>query len=492
MQWDKPRRQSPVALIVSLMAAFREAWSLILIITASTFLRKSPINEGLNVWEKFGIALVGSFLATVVLKFPKVSAYFFYRFWIEDDNIIITQGILEKQRTVLPIEKIQTIQLQQNWIHRLTGTCSLIADTAGSEIAELNMDAIKLEDADFFQHLINVKRHQQSTFNETEKLVCQPAIIKLSTVDLLKLCISENHLRTLFIIIFFILGKLQDIRDYLGFDSFNYVKQNASVLKATTQSALIVLAVGFMLAIVFSFITEFIRYFHFQLVQQQKAFQLSWGLFSTHRKTMLFNKVQYITWHSNWIRRKLNLLLLRFHALAEQAIDTNLHVNMPVTNTAMLQQVIQSYIPILPSKTELRAYGIQKAYIWRKFFIIGLPITVVVGLILSYWIGWYALLVIVGLVYQTIANIVYQKNFRYWFNGVELQIEHGIWGRASMVIHVHKIIFVTIHTSPWQRKHGYASLEIQVAGGSWKIPYLKLEEAQMLADCILVRIEGEK
>jgi hypothetical protein len=49
----------------------------------------------------------------------------------------------------------------------------------------------------------------------------------------------------------------------------------------------------------------------------------------------------------------------------------------------------------------------------------------------------------------------------------------------------------SIRTSQFQRCHDYAYLHLHLPGAVWTIPYLRIEQARLLADYITLKIEEE-
>jgi putative membrane protein len=48
-----------------------------------------------------------------------------------ETDLIITRGLLEKQQTVLPLERIQAIRISENPLRQLMGFATVFIETAG-------------------------------------------------------------------------------------------------------------------------------------------------------------------------------------------------------------------------------------------------------------------------------------------------------------------------------------------------------------------------
>jgi uncharacterized membrane protein YdbT with pleckstrin-like domain len=471
----------------------KEVLGYLIIFLAIGFFRKMGENDAEKIKVQAIAYSVGILVAVTLFKFNKILGWFFTRFWIEGEKIILTKGVLVKKRIELPLAKIQTVQLQQNIVHRITNTCSVSMDTAGSSQAEFVIEALKTAHAQALQGWIKSRKNLDGDigFEKEEGATIPIPIFQLQVLDFVKLCISENHLKSLALIIFFILGKVIDLSDRLGFDSTEYLAREAQTVQWGIGVVLFLLLIGFFIAILFSTVQVLFRYYNFTVRQQDAVYETTWGLFTRQRKLMPFNKVEFVTWWSNWMRRKMDVFIMRFHSLAEPLTAENLLVQVPVTNKAMKKILIRSYIKQLPHEKGEEPVGIEKAYVYRKTLIIGLPTTFALFSLLYWLAGWYAFVAFFWFGYFLAAQYVFYKNFKLWVHDGALEIQKGIWGRQNLAVYLQKILYVSVRTSPWQRQHGYASLYLHLPGAVWTIPYLKIEQARFWADYITLKIEED-
>ena len=101
----------------------------------------------------FGVA---AFIAiTVIGAFVR---YWFFRYRIGDDSILIREGVLKKTQLDIKFDRIQAINTQQNIIYRKFGLVTVQLDTAGSSKQEGHLPAIKSSLADSLKERIRSKR----------------------------------------------------------------------------------------------------------------------------------------------------------------------------------------------------------------------------------------------------------------------------------------------------------------------------------------------
>ena len=489
-QWDKPRRPSPVIFLTGFVYAAKESVGYVILAIVSTYLRKGNTNGDDNSPEKFPWLIAGLLAAVIILKFQKIFAWFFTWYWVAGNKVILKKGMFVKHQVELPFQKIQTIQIHQTMLHRLTQTCALTMDTAGSAKAEFVIEALKIDDARALKQFVRSQQQESHVVvKETIATEKQP-LLTMRAKDFLKLCISENHLKSLALIATFVLGKAYDISQQLGLDSKRYIEEQSSGVAVSFWAIGILLSMALGIAILFSTIRVIIRFYDYRLQHTSTAFEISWGLFTRHRKTMPYAKVEFITWVANWLRQKMDMMVLRLHSLAESETEQALHIQMPVTNKKMFAHITDTYIPLLPAEIVATPAGIEKAYVYRKLLMIGLPITLIAGTLIWFYAGWHAGWVLLWLLYFAASQYTFYKNYRIWITEDAIQISRGIWGSEQVVIYLDKIVSVALHTSPYQRSNGYANMVLHLPGKSWVIPYLSKEQADYWTDYITMKIEA--
>ncbi|WP_438946785.1 PH domain-containing protein, partial [Sediminibacterium sp.] len=121
--WSLPQRLSPVALLFIFGKTIRESWVLILYFIVRTFFKE---NEDADDTDKRSDKLIYFLLlsAAILLVFHihKFIQFFKTRIYIKDNELIEQTGIFTKKTKTILIQKIQSVHLIQNYIHRFTDT----------------------------------------------------------------------------------------------------------------------------------------------------------------------------------------------------------------------------------------------------------------------------------------------------------------------------------------------------------------------------------
>ena len=150
---DQPQRQSPLAIAFILVKFLRQAvrrfWPLVLILF---FNRK---DDDYMVWMLSALVVIsfGQLILSLI-------SYYKYYFHIKDGELIIEKGVLQKTKLNIPLDRIQTINFQQNILHQFLSVVSVQVDTAGSAKSELNIDALSREKAEELRNYILQKKQE--------------------------------------------------------------------------------------------------------------------------------------------------------------------------------------------------------------------------------------------------------------------------------------------------------------------------------------------
>ena len=108
-----------------------------------------------------GASVGGDFGATVrwilvILAVPSLLAaiaqWLAFRFRVSDDELIIDSGVLGRRRRVIPLARVQNIDLEQSLLERLAGVAELRIETAsGGRETEAGLSVLALDEAQTLQ-----------------------------------------------------------------------------------------------------------------------------------------------------------------------------------------------------------------------------------------------------------------------------------------------------------------------------------------------------
>lgn len=461
--------------------------------------------EGWFLW----LGIVGGVYGAVM----SIISYFRFYYFVEGDEFVIRKGVFKKTRKNVSFDRIQTINFKQTPIHRLLNVVGVEIDTAGSRGSEFMIDAVKMDQAEAIRDYLIRRREAaraEAAAERTEAGVPptetpSPApvrpdelLLKLDPGDLVRVGISQNHLRTAFIIIGFFFGIYFNVRDAIGINLEERVFDELTKSGGPQTTWLDWLPfVGLLLVAAFflTLIRTVIRYYGLKLWQTERGFKLVSGLFSRQEVSAVLRKIQVVEWLRNPIRRALGMYTVRLKQAASVAIGKQTSINVPGCYAAQLDRVRAAYFP---HERELAwtAFKPNRAIVWRRTLYLWTPPALAL-FALNFWgygNGWASLLFLLLIPLGLLWNVLLYRKWHYEVSIDGLRIQRGALGEKATLLRWRKVQSVALKQSPYQRRHDLADVVLYTAAGSTKIAFIEGIHARSIANWVLYRVEsdGEK
>lgn len=491
--FSSPRRQSKVAmgiiLIKFIRMTIRAFWPILL-----SFFIGGRNNSSFEEW--LGYLAIGFAAFNLI---GSILTYFRFYFHVDKDAIVIDKGLLKRTHTNIPFERIQTINFKQNILHQIFNVVSVEIDTAGAKKSEISIDALKKEEAEAFRDFILAEKDQIIAESTPEAEVTEKVepeknerILHLTPKDLLKVGVSQNHLRSMGIIFAFVFTTIQQFTDDFTDTVTDQVTQYDSLLPDNNLllfliSAVIVLIISFL----FSLINTVLKYYDLSLSINKNGLKIVRGLFNREEISINKSKVQIISWSENPIRRIFDLYTLQIEqASSAEANQLKSKIRVPGSYMKQVSRVVTTVFSEEYFRDEPR-FSVSKHLKHRLFFYLGIVPTVILGISLYFSVEWqalYALLLLPAVWYMT---SLYHRKRSFELNEELLRNNSGIFGNAHDLMQIHKVQAVRIKQSWYQRRKSLATVQLFTAAGHLTIPFIALDLAHELENYILYRAESD-
>lgn len=312
IDWTKEHRQAPIGLILFFADTVRKlikaSWAVILLLI---FKNKEEDSGHLYLWLILG--------GSAFLLINALLSYWFFRFQLIDDELVVKKGYLKKIRLTVPLDRIQTIQIKQNIIQQAIGLVTLEVDTAGSAAAEIKFIALKEETAELLkeefqskisQNEIPISEDEQEENQSTQNK--EPLSFQLGMRDLFKVGLSENHFRSFFVIVSILYWAYYQIESIFEEKLDAFAEEGIEAASGWSDQVYIYLIITvLLLTLSISFARAFIGFYNLNLKSYTTSFKLHFGLFNVKEFNIPFNKIQFISWHNNPIRSLFNFQSLK-------------------------------------------------------------------------------------------------------------------------------------------------------------------------------------
>nr|WP_314838956.1 PH domain-containing protein [uncultured Flavobacterium sp.] len=471
VSFSAPQRQSPVGVLVLFFYALqknaRAFWPLI-VVYAFKF-------KELNIlYLVTGIVL---FLLLIgVISYLKYRSFTFF-LDAEKDEFIISDGILNKTKTAIQLDKIQQVNINQSFIQKLIGVYELHVDTAGSSKKEGHIKAISHEVAlELKSRLLDqsaLKTSQDLDINsnlaDKEAEVTEAPFVTIGLLSLLKLGITSNYGKTIGLIIIFGSTIYENFRKFSESDSVYQEQVNSYVDKGLASQSLVIGFV-FVLAgvLVLNIARVIIQYYGYTIARQKNSMLLSYGLFNSKSTILKPEKVQIITIKRNFFQKKLGILELRIRqATSGTAEDRKSIIEIPGCSDLESSSVLQLLYDQIPEK----GLALKPNF---RVLAVALLLYILVPVLLFYVIGaWlepaafdFVYLVPVYVIFIGLLQYFKFKNNRLFIHDNFIIKQSGGWDISTAIIEPHKIQAISTSQYFWHKKLDLGSVILHTAGGT--------------------------
>jgi len=437
-------------------------------------------------------------LATLVLVVVSlavaIAKYWFFRYRITDDAVLIREGIFQKKQLDIKFRRIQGISTEQNIVYRLFGLVTISFDTAGSSGSESALPAIHKQLAEQLQgRIVNTETEVMSTDVDLPPGVDAP-LLTLDWRDMIRIGLSDPRALIVLALLIALYEKMSDtgkqiIEDYASLAAASL--GGFSVATGIMIAVALVLTTAMLLALV-SIVVALLRYHRFELHARKGRLQTIGGLLTRHTSTMDVSKIQVLQLRQGILFR----LFGRWRAVLRQASSGRQHesVVVPIVDPAFAPTLNR-----LAFAPELQGLGLDpqdplfrriSVYFMRaRIFFLGLfPAVIACGLA---WPdhGKAGVLFLLWLPFLAACVFTIWRRHGFQIHEEGMVIRSGFIGFHLDVFLFRKVQRVTVSQSWLQERRDLAAVRIYLASGSVRLRYINHSLACQLRDHILYKIE---
>ena len=486
-----PTRQSLVAILMIVLKTYRVLFRTIFPILIVVFIGGE--RSGKDYW------MVAIIVAVLIGMIYSIINYFRYYFYLKKDELIIESGVIKRTKLNVPFDRIQTINFEQNIVHRVFNVVRLKIDTAGSAKAEFQFQAINLDTANELRELLLSKRKKSAPkpvdADQVERSIANHAkyrtIMQLSLVDLIKAGFVENHLRSGGIILAFMYWVWSSLDEA----SINIEDQVESTVTSTLGYGMYLILVLSIVFIVLSFIVSVVKMvitnYDLKFMRSKNGFKINAGLFTKKDTSALDHKIQVISWGDNPLKKLIGIKDLRLKQASSVVMNKKTSIKVPSCSTEHIN-LVRNTLYGEDSFEGIDFNPIDKRYFIRNGGILGMVILGAISALVFFEMPMQATVAgFLGAVLMLTFYLTYRKK-RYGHNNEMIVIRGGAYGDKTEMLPIYKIQSLSKSQTPYQRRNDLANLIIHTAAGKVAIPYINVEEVDKIMDTFLYLIEIDR
>lgn len=436
--------------------------------------------------DLWGLVAVG------VLVVVSVAQYFTYHYRVDSDGVVIRSGLFQRNVRHIPFARIQNVNLHQNVLHRLFDVAEVRLESAGAAKPEGQMRVLRLADAHRLEQQIRSLGAAQAESVEAQ-LSAAPAgevLLALPTSEVMRLGLIDN--RGLLVVggAFAVLAQSGDnllgkVLTAVG----HWLSGQASAMHLTVlaaaAAALMLLVLALVALRLFSIVIALLQFHGFTLSRSEGRLSVQRGLLSRSRGSLPQHRIQAFSMREGLLHRWLGRRGLQVDTAVMEAANQRGTVRdlVPIATPETMDRLVDCLLP--GPAWPVQEWQTLHPRAWRRKFtvpaLLSLAFTAVLVQLKGPW-GALALLLLPVLLVR--AKVWARYSAWSVANGL-VAFRSGWLDRQWRFAEIGKLQALELTQSPFDRRHGMATLRFDTAGanameGGLRIPYLPEATARRL------------
>jgi putative membrane protein len=414
-----------------------------------------------------------------------------FRFHLDDDDIRIERGILNRTVRSIPYDRIQDVSIEEKPLARLLGLGEVKFETGGGEGEDAKLSFVSMDRAEALRETIRARKAEAVGVDPIDPVSeRRPAVFAMDNRRLITLGLYSFSL-----VIFAIVGgaaqqfdfllpfDLWDFKHWIGMAEDRGVSIDGIGNGARIFGALFALFALIALGFASGIIRTFLKDYGFRLDRTDRGFRRRRGLLTKTDVVMPLNRVQAATITTGPIRKRRGWHALKFISLAQDSKEDRDHMAAPL---ATLDEIwpIMAEAKLQPPDARLPFARLNKGP-WIDLWLM-LTFAILVGAGVAYLasgvFAWW-----LGLISPLLAFFIWHdwRHRSQESDGAQLYARHGWWRQNLDIARAVNVQSVTISQGPVSRRRGVANVEFGIAGGTLSFTALPLETARSIRDQVM-------
>lgn len=424
--------------------------------------------------------------------FGAIAQYYFTKYGVERDQLVIRSGVFVKQERTIPLDRIQNINLTRTVAHRMFGLADVQIETASGQGAEASLSALSFEAAerlksDLMGRPASADKSPSSVADSAPPAVDERVVYQASVRELLLAGATENRALAIALAIFglwatFSRGNEAEAALELAERSSGFMAylQSAPVAIVAVMVTLAFILFGWAVSIVSTFLT----YGGFILTLGPGRLRRRYGLLNVVENVVPIRRIQVVRWKENPIQRRLRVAKVFVETAGgfgieganNNAASTSTSLLSPLTSRPLVPTLAAHALPQLPPQEPEFRRASPRA-VWKGFRIGSILITLAI-VAFSAVRGWEFLWALpAGWAFAYGWSVLRYRALGWAILGGLFAVRGGVWARNYAVVPGTKVQMVTWSQTPLQRRLRLANVGLVTAAST---PAGRMVEAQDL------------
>jgi putative membrane protein len=434
-----------------------------------------------------------------------IAQYFSYRYRLDGDGVVIRSGLLQRSLRHIPFARIQNVSLHQSMLHRLFGVAEVRLESAGAAKPEGQMRVLRLDAAQALERRIR-GRSAAVAVAAGQAAPAEQLLLALPLREVLLLGLVDN--RGLLVVggLFALLAQAGDnligrIFSTLG----RWLSGQASAWHLSLLAAIAAAAVLLLLALaalrLLSMAIALLQFHGFRLSESEGRLSVQRGLLSRLRGSVPRHRIQAWSLGEGLLHRLVGRRSLRVDTAVTEAANQAgslrdlVPLARPETMDALIAHLLAGDGGAAAASWPIRDWQPLHPRAWRRKFTPAALLLALATIALALWRGPWAFALLSGLPLLYWRAQVWARYSAYAVGNGLVAFRSGWLGRRWRFAESRKLQALELLQSPFDRRHGMASLRFDTAGAgamepALAIPYLPEAEARRLYGVLSQALAG--
>lgn len=437
--------------------------------------------DSVLLWPLVGVA---------ALVLASVWRYFTYRYRVDEDRLVIREGILERKVRQIPFARIHNVTLHQTLLHRAFGVAEVRLESAGGTRPEAEMRVLALDGAMALERLIRTRGSAPAAAHgaaagagSDDGIGTGTPLLTLPLGELVRLGLVSN--RGMVVVAGAFALAWQALPDRVLADlALRHIRQAAGYAGSAIDGIggrVLGLALVVLLAIaivrLLSIALAITQYHGFRLLLQGRRLTVERGLLTRLRTSVSRRRIQAWTLHEGLLHRLLRRRSLQVDTAAgagagESGDQRGLREIAPIATAGRCDALVRGILPAATWPPE-HWHGLHRLA-WVRLALPGAVVAAIAAGAACWHFGLPGMLALLWLPWAAFAARQHARRAGYALGGRLFAVRAGWWSRHWRFAEIDKIQALRLERGPLDRLFGTASLWLDTAGARPAAPALRL------------------
>ncbi len=448
----------------------------------------------------------------------------------DDDKLVVTAGVFGRRESFVPLDRVSSVDVQQDVVHRLLRVVAVEVDTPGSTSAEVRLPAVTRATGEALRRVCaahtrtitpeaadreaetEITSHQPRTDQSIAASATNPAatrdevLVHRSPQELLLIGLSSPlDLAPIGIVglLFAGGGIIENLIHVSVEDTTERLVGWFGGPQAVLAVIVAFIAVSFMTRLARTVVT----FYDFTLWRSPAGLRSAAGLFERRERAAAYERIQIASASHNPIQRRFGFAMLTISMAAAGVLDTKKSIDIPGVTTQEQDAVLDLALNGNPFATP-RLHTIS-SYARRRWILFGTATITALSAVALGAVAWLeprldaapgtlgelsiALAATVAVSASAMTALAHWrwKGWRWGVSNEYIATESRWFSTTTTGCAAFKVQQVSLKQSWGQRRAKVATVQISTAADWVTIPHVSLEEATWLRDLLVYVAETD-